>query len=81
MSSSLGHDYPFIASPKVVYYDLRLSISARWLFDTLHDLATINGSSYACPGQQQLADLLGCSVRSVCRYLKELEAFGYLTVE
>lgn len=45
----------------------------------LADLADEHGRSY--PGHQYLADLCGCSRRSIIDYLKHLVAGGWVTIE
>lgn len=40
-----------------------------------------NGDNQSWPGQKTLAEEIGCAERSIRRYLKELEAKGYIEVK
>lgn len=56
-----------------------LSTGSKLVLVCLADLADEHGRSY--PGHEYLADLCGCTRRSVITYLERLAAGGWITIE
>ncbi len=61
---------------RTVGRDTRLSLGARLLYTEYDDYARLHGSAW--PKQATLAGHLGVSVRSIQRWTRELQAFGYI---
>lgn len=53
-----------------------LSLEARFILGML--VTRMNGENEAWPSHQWIANEMGCSKRSVIRYMKELEGHGHL---
>ena len=69
----------FAAFPYLVMKDTKLSVQARFTYAVLLMFAWQDGSTFV--GQQQMADVIGSSVRQVKRYIRELRGSGYIDVE
>lgn len=60
-------------------WNTKLPITHKFLLVALADMGDENHSCF--PGQQRLADMCGCSIRTVQRRLEDLEKWGYITRE
>jgi DNA-binding transcriptional MocR family regulator len=73
----LAADDYFALIPESVLYDLSLSEGARILFAVLQRHADARGASF--PSRARLAELLGVSLDTIDRRLRELEGVGRVT--
>lgn len=71
---------PYAQIPVWVLRDPDLSLGAKALYGALMTYAD-NRTKLAFPGQERVAADLGCTVRTVYKYMKELEESGILSVE
>lgn len=69
----------FWAIPKEIMAIPGLSIEARMVYGILFTM--VNGENSAWPGQKKLASIIGCSERSIRRYVEDLERVGLITVK
>ena len=71
---------PYAQVPVWILRKPDLSLGAKALYGALMSYAD-NRTKLAFPGQERVAADLGCTVRTVYKYMKELEESGILSVE
>lgn len=71
---------PYAQIPVWILRKPDLSLGSKALYGALMTYAD-NRTKLAFPGQEQVASDLGCTVRTVYKYMKELEESGILSVE
>lgn len=69
----------FWALPKDILSIKNLSLEAKVLFGILW--TRMNGENLAWPSQKHMAEIMGVGVRSIRRYIKELEKKGLIKVQ
>lgn len=70
----------YFSISKEFCFNTNLSRDARFLLIILKSF-TNDKNKEVFPSRDFLAKILGCSNRSLTRYIKELESFGYITVK
>lgn len=69
----------FWAIPKEIMAMNTISLEARMVYAVLFTM--VNGENSAWPGQKKLSSIIGCSERSIRRYIDQLEKLGLITVK
>jgi helix-turn-helix protein len=77
VSGELGSG--FTQLPNRVLYDTSLALPAKYTYAVLLSMAW--GKDRCWPGQERLSKIVGVDVRSIRRYITELETAGLLTTE
>lgn len=65
--------------PADLRYDRRLKASEKIFFSEISALTNVYGYCYA--GNKYFARLYGCDVRTISRWVSNLEKLGYINVE
>ena len=69
----------FTAVPNFILKNKKLSVGEKMTYAMFISYAWHNNQCF--PGQERLADDMGAGVRSVNRFIKGLEAKGFLTIQ
>lgn len=76
----ISSDQPyFIIIPSEVRLDRRLSPYSKLLYGEIK--SKCNSIGYCWANNNFFSEMIGCDVRSIQRYIKQLEDFGYLTIK
>jgi len=67
----------FTSVPNIVLYAKNLSMPARCLYSILLSFAWSESECF--PGQERLADVAGCTDRTIRKYLDELKEYGLIS--
>jgi hypothetical protein len=78
-------DYPhFSQMPHELILNPRISIPARLLYGILHKFCrdkSLKKTPWTFVSQKTIGELMNRHASSVCRYMKELERWGWITVK